>query len=167
MVARRNWETTRFIKPDLFITVGVLQCRILFHGREPHTDRGEKFLVVEWLGEECGCASIQRRGTDQRVVLSGKDNHSRGRRNLPEPRLHFETVHHRHPDVEHRNRRAMSPGILQKLFGIGKLLHIPTGRGKQTSYPLQNSGIVIQQADGSGGVKQSGSRIHRRLCARS
>ena len=52
-----------------------VSVRILFHGREPHTNRGEKFLVVEWLVEECGCASIQRGGTDQRVFLSGKDDH--------------------------------------------------------------------------------------------
>ena len=61
----------------------------------------------------------------------------------------------------------MSPGIRQKLFRIRKLLHIPTGRGKQTSHPLQNSGIVIQQADGSGVVKQSESTIHRStICAK-
>jgi hypothetical protein len=74
-------ETIRSASP-IVRAMRTMSVRILFHGRESHTNRGEKFLVVEWLGEECGCPSIQRGGTDQRVLLSGKDDHSRGRRNL-------------------------------------------------------------------------------------
>ena len=143
------------------------RLRTLIHGCEGHANRGEKFLVIEWLCEECGCPCIQRGGTDQRVFFSGKDDHSRGRRNLAEPRLHFEAAHHRHPDVNYRNRRAMSPAIHQKLFRIRKLFDIPAGRGKQTSYPFQHSGIVIQEADDSGGIKQCASRIDPRLLGRN
>jgi hypothetical protein len=140
----------------------------LIHCRESDPNRGEKLLIVEWLDEECGRPSAQSCRSNQGIILSGEDDDASRRRNFPEPRLHFEAVHDWHPDINHCNRGAMSLGIKQKFFGIAKLFDAPVGGGKQTTYPFQHGGIVVEQTDwSSGGVKQNRPRISRELPSRN
>ena len=53
----------------------------------------------------------------------------------------------------------MSLGINQKFRGIAELFNLPLGGGKKATYPFQHCRVVIQQADYSGRIKQSGFRI--------
>src|SRR6476620_3050859 len=57
------------------------------HCGKGQPNSGEKFLVVEWLGEKSGRARFQGGGTDERIVFSGEHDDARRRRKLPQPRL--------------------------------------------------------------------------------
>ena len=53
----------------------------------------------------------------------------------------------------------MSLGINQKFLGLAELFNVPVGSGKKATHPFQHCRVVIQQADCSGRIKQSGSII--------
>jgi len=61
----------------------------------------------------------------------------------------------------------MSLGINQKFLGIAELFNVPVGSGKKATHSFQHCKVVIQQADCSGRIKQSGLRIDSLRLARN
>src|SRR4051812_44782032 len=83
--ARWNTQFSR-INPVGNSRSGLQPLEATTHCGKGQPNGGEKFLVVEWLGEKSRRASFQRGGTNERIVFSGKHDDACRRRNLPQPR---------------------------------------------------------------------------------
>ena len=107
-------------KPNLYTTGS---CR----GSECQSDGGKEFLVVKRFGEESQGPGVQRSGTNQWIIISSEDDNACGRRNFPELRLDLQPAHLWHTNINQRNLRAMSTGIIKKRLGIVKCFHMQIG----------------------------------------
>ena len=107
-------------KPNLYTTGS---CR----GSERQPDGRKEFLVVKRFGEKSQGSGVQRSGTNQWIIISGEDDNACGRRNFPELRLDLQPAHLRHANINQRNLRAMSTGIIKKRLGIAKCFHMLIG----------------------------------------
>jgi hypothetical protein len=102
--------------------------------REPYGS--EKFFAIKRFGQEGRSPCVQGCGTNQRIVLSRKDDDARRRRNFAKPRLNFQAAHLGHTDIDQRNRRAMSLRIAQELLGIAKCFCVQISRQEKTAQSL-------------------------------
>src|SRR5437773_4189565 len=98
----------------------ILGRRFSICGSERQPNGSKQLFVVNGLGKECRRSCVQRRGTNQWIVLSTKDDDASRRRNLAKPRLNLQPVHLRHMNIDQGNRGAMSPRMPQELIGIAK-----------------------------------------------
>ena len=117
------------------------------HCGKSQPNGGEKFLVVEWLGEKSRRASFHRGGTNERIVFSGKHDDARRRRKLPHPRLNLEAVHERHPNINDGNRRPMNLHVAQKRVRLAELFGVPTCRHEKPIEASQHRRIVVEKTD--------------------
>src|SRR5436190_19294969 len=85
----------------------VLKTRFSSHESEGEPDGSQEFFVVKRFGQKGRSACVQSCGTNERIVLSCKDDDARRRRNFGKPRLDFQTAHKGHANIDQRNRRAM------------------------------------------------------------
>ncbi len=65
-------------------------------------------------------------------------------------RLNFQTVHQRHPDINHRDGAAMSFDIKEELLGIAELFDVPTSRREQSAQSFQHGRIIVEQTNNIG-----------------
>ena len=63
----------------------------------------EKGFIVEWFREKTKGSRFKGALPDSRIVASADENNARFRRLFPQGRLHFQSVHVRHPDIEDRH----------------------------------------------------------------
>ena len=128
----------------------ILETRFSCHGSEREPDGSEEFFVVKRFGQEGRSPCVQGGGTNQRIVLSRKDDDARRRRNPGKPRLNFQTAHLRHTNIDQRNRWAMSLRIAQELPGILKCFCVQISRQEKTAQSLQHRGVIVEQANNKG-----------------
>jgi len=112
---------------------------------EPHS--GEKFLIVERLGEKSRRASFERSGTNERIIFTCKHDYARRRRKFPHPRLDLKAVHERHPNINDGNRRPVKLYIIQKQIWIAELFGVPTCRHEKPIEASQHGRIVVEKTD--------------------
>src|SRR4029077_2574934 len=117
------------------------------HRGKSQPNGGEKFLVVEWLSEKSRRASFQRGGTNERIVFSGKHDDARRRRKVPQPRLNFEAIHERHPNINDGYRRPMNLHITQKRVRLAELFGVPTCRHEKPIEASQHRRIIVEETD--------------------
>ena len=98
------------IRPD-----HILETRFSCRGSEREPYGSEEFFVVKRFGQEGRSSCVQSGGTNQRIVLSRKDDDARRRRNFAKLRLNFQAAHLGHTNIDQRNRWAMSLRIAQEL----------------------------------------------------
>ena len=72
---------------------------IFMYGSERKPNGGEELFVVKRFGKERRRSCVQRRGTNQWIVLSGKDDDACRRRDLAKLRLNLQTAHLRHTNI--------------------------------------------------------------------
>ena len=82
----------------------ILETRFSCRGSEREPYGSEEFFVVKRFGQEGRSPCVQGGGTNQRIVLSRKDDDARRRRNLAKPRLNFQTAH-----IEAYKHRSTQP----------------------------------------------------------
>ena len=133
----------------------ILETRFSCHGSEREPYDSEELFVMKRFGQEGRGPCIQGGGTNQRIVLSRKDDDARRRRNFGEPRLNFQAAHLRHTNIDQRNRWAMSLRIAQELIGIAKCFCIQISRREKTAQSLQHRGVIVEQANNRGGSGSS------------
>jgi len=68
-------------------------------GSKRKPNGSEEFLVVKRFGKERRCSCVQRRGTNQWIILSGKDDDACRRRYLAKLRLNLQAAHLRHTNI--------------------------------------------------------------------
>jgi len=78
----------------------ILETRFSFRGCEREPYGSEEFFVVKRFGQEGRSSCVQCCGTNQRIVLSRKDDNARRRRNFAELRLNFQAAHLGHTDID-------------------------------------------------------------------
>src|SRR4029453_7649131 len=117
----------------LVIRRHILKTRFSSHESERESYGSEKLFVVKRFGQEGRSPCVQSCGTNQRIVLSRKDDDARRRRNFGKPRLNFQAAHKGHANIDQRNRWAMSLRIAQELFGIAKGFCVQISRRKKTA----------------------------------
>src|SRR5437773_9324875 len=105
----------------------ILGRRFSICGSERYPNGSEEFFVAKGLGKECRRSCLQRRGTNQRIVLSSKDDDASRRRNLAKPRLNLQTVHLRHMNIDQGNSGPMSPRMPEEILGIAKFFRPEIG----------------------------------------
>src|SRR6516164_6836390 len=132
------------------------------HCRKCQPNGGEKFFVVEWLGEKSRCPGFQRGGTDERIVFSGKHDDARRRRKVPHTRLYLESVHERHPNINDGDCRSMNLHVTQKRVRIAELFGVPTCRHEKPIEPSQHGRIIIEETDRTWAWSMQNKSILRR-----
>src|SRR6266849_2069442 len=100
--------------------------RFSCRGSERKSNGREEFFVVKRFRKECRRSRVQRGGTNEWIVLSGKDDDASRRRDLAKPRLNLQTAHLRHTNINQGSRRSMGPRITQELLGIAKHFCVQT-----------------------------------------
>jgi hypothetical protein len=98
----------------------ILEKRFSCCGSERKPNGSQELLIVKRFGKERRSSCVQRRGTNQWIFLSGKDDNAGRRRNLAKVRLNLQPVHLWHMNVNQGNHGAMSSRITQELLGISK-----------------------------------------------
>src|SRR5437667_5461528 len=124
--------------------------RFSCRGSKRQPNGGEEFFVVKRFDNEGRSSCIQRGGTNQGIVLSGKDDEASRRRDLAKPRLNLQTAHLRHTNINQGSRRSMSPGIIQELLWIAKRFGVQIGRREKPAQPLEHRGVVVEEAHNKG-----------------
>ena len=110
----------------------ILETRFSSHESEREPDGSQELFVVKRFGQEGRSTCVQSCGTNQRIVLSCKDDDAGRRRNFGKPRLDFQTAHKGHANIDQRNRWAMSLRVVQELAGIVKCFCIQISRREKT-----------------------------------
>lgn len=120
---------------------GSIHCRGRFNGRE-------KLLIVCRLNQESGRSCGRCCRTRCRMVIRGQHNDACGGREPSQSCLHFQSVHSRHRNVQHRHFRAVCLCIPQKCVRIQKGLDIPAVRRKKPAHRFHNRRIILDQTNG-------------------
>jgi hypothetical protein len=128
----------------------ILEMRFSCRGSECEPYGSEEFFVVKRFGQEGRRSCVQSGGTNQRIVLSRKDDDARRRRNFAELRLNFQAAHLGHTNIDQRNRWAMSLRIAQELPGVVKCFCVQISRQEKTAQSLKHRGIIVEQANNKG-----------------
>ena len=139
----------------------ILETRFSYRGSEREPDGSEKFFIVKRFGQEGQSSCVQGGGTNQRIVLSRKDDDACRRRNFGEPRLNFQAAHLGHTNIDQRNRWAMSLRIAQEPPGIVKCFCVQISRRQKTAQSLQHRGVIVEEANNKGTGDSQGLRLHQ------
>jgi hypothetical protein len=139
----------------------ILKTRFSCRGSEREPDGSEEFFVVKRFGQKGRSSCVQGSGTNQRIVLSCKDDDARRRRNLGKLRLNFQAAHFGHTNIDQRNCWAMSLRIAQELPGVAKCFCVQISRREKTAQPSQHRGVIIEQANNKGSGASQGLTLQQ------
>jgi hypothetical protein len=139
----------------------IWETRFSCRGSEREPDDSQELFVVKRFSQEGRSPCVQGGGTNQRIVLSRKDDDARRRRNLGKPRLNFQTAHLGHTNIDQRNRWAMSLRIAQELPGIAKCFCVQISRREKTAQSFQHRWVIVEQANIKGIGGSQGLRIQQ------
>src|SRR4029453_16140431 len=90
---RQNQKPMEKAVSALVIRRHILKTRFSSHESERESYGSGKLFVVKRFGQEGRSTCVQGGGTNQRIVLSRKDDDARRRQNFGKPRLNFQAAH--------------------------------------------------------------------------
>ena len=111
-------------------------------------DEIDERLAIEGLFQKVDSPGLERRGAGRDIAVSGHEDDGQSKTSFPQPALHFQSIHLRHPHVQQQAPRLFRPVRIQKFPARTKG---PDGKARlldEPRYPAEGGGFVVHDKHG-------------------